>query len=60
MEVKNEVLGWKENESQEERRPLFTSSTPTWHAAKPVEAEVLQYGSTRIMSIRNNVCETFF
>lgn len=46
MEVKNEVLGWRENESQEEQRALFTSSTLAWHAAKPVVGDVLQYEST--------------
>lgn len=60
MEVKNEVLGWRENESQEEQRGLFTSSTPAWHVAKPVVGDVLQYESSRIMSIRGNVGETIW
>lgn len=46
MEVKNEVPAWRENESQEEQRGLFISSSPAWHFAKPIVGDVLQYEST--------------
>lgn len=40
-------LDWRENESQEEQRGLFTSSPPTWHFAKPIVGDVLQYKSKK-------------
>lgn len=58
MEVKNEVLRWRGNKSQEECRALFTCFTPAWHAAKPVVGDVLQYESTEYYEYQRYVCKS--